>query len=59
VLGRTLQLAILEQQRGRAELISELPALIGDVTDDQVRDAAGTLQPERRAVVELQPGEAE
>ncbi|HVX45059.1 MAG TPA: pitrilysin family protein [Mycobacteriales bacterium] len=55
VLGRALQLAPLEQQHGRAELISEIPALIGAVTATSVQAAAGALQPGRRAVVELIP----
>jgi len=53
VLGRTLALAALEQVHGRAELLLELPGLIGAVTADQVAAAASTLPPDRRAVVEL------
>jgi predicted Zn-dependent peptidase len=53
VLGRTLALAALEQMHGRAELLLELPGLIGAVTADQVAAAASTLTPGRRAVVEL------
>src|SRR5215470_3507637 len=53
VLGRTLALAALEQVHGRAELLFELPGLIGAVTADQVAAAASTLTPGRRAVVEL------
>jgi zinc protease len=53
VLGRTLALAALEQVHGRAELLFELPGLIGAVTADQVTAAASTLTPGRRAVVEL------
>jgi len=58
VLGRTLGMAVLEQQRGRAELINELPALIGAVTGDQVIAAAATLRPLRRAMLEIVPGGA-
>jgi zinc protease len=58
VLGRTLALASLEQQHDRAELLSELPGMIGMVTADQVAAAAATLTPQRRAVVELVPGGA-
>ncbi|MBI1759355.1 MAG: insulinase family protein [Actinobacteria bacterium] len=57
VLGRTLALATFEQQHGRAELLAELPSRIAAVTDDDVVAAAATLVPERRAVVELVPGE--
>jgi zinc protease len=56
VLGRTLNLASLEQQHGRAELLGELPALLSGVTDAQVREAAAALRPDRRAVLELLPG---
>ena len=56
VLGRTLQLAAFEQQHGRGELLGELPVLLSDVTEDQVRAAAATLRPDRRAVLELVPG---
>ena len=58
VLARTLALAALEQQHGRAELLMELPGLIGAVTAEQVAAAAATLRPDRRAVVELVPGGA-
>jgi zinc protease len=58
VLGRTLALASLEQQHDRAELLSELPALIGAVSAEQVAAAAATLTPQRRAVVELVAGGA-
>lgn len=55
VLGRALHLAPLEQQHGRAELIGEIPALVGAITAEDVRAAAGALQPDRRAVLELIP----
>jgi zinc protease len=58
VLGRTLAFASLEQQHDRAELLSELPGLIGAVTAGQVAAAAATLTPQRRAVVELVAGGA-
>ena len=56
VLGRTLAMATFEQQRGQAELIGELPALIGAVDEAAVVAAAAALTPERRAVLELVPG---
>ncbi|HSV68154.1 MAG TPA: pitrilysin family protein [Mycobacteriales bacterium] len=59
VLGRTLALAAFEQQHGRAELLAELPVLIGAVTAEQIAAAAATLVPNRRAVVELVPGGAQ
>jgi predicted Zn-dependent peptidase len=62
VLGRTLQMAVHEQQRGGdgpgAGLLNQLPGLLGEVTADQVREAAATLRPQRRASVEVIPGGA-
>nr|MDT0661717.1 pitrilysin family protein [Micromonospora sp. DSM 115978] len=58
VLGRVLQMAVLEQQRGAPGLINELPGLVGAVTEAQVRAAAATLRPHRRATVEVVPGGA-
>jgi zinc protease len=58
VLARTLALAALEQQHGRAELLMELPGLLAAVTQEQVAQAAATLVPDARAVVELVPGGA-
>ena len=55
-LGRAQQLAVLEQQRNRAELAAELPALLGQVTAAEVQAAAATLRPANRAVLELRPG---
>ncbi|MDT4991978.1 MAG: zinc protease [Actinoplanes sp.] len=59
VLGRALPMAALEQQRGRPELLNELPRLVGEVTDAQIVAAAATLRPERRATIELIPGAAQ
>ncbi|MDW5330401.1 pitrilysin family protein [Plantactinospora sp. KLBMP9567] len=56
VLGRTLQMAVLEQQRGDPGLLGELPRLVGEVTEEQVRAAAAILRPQRRAAVEVVPG---
>ncbi|HEX5497081.1 MAG TPA: pitrilysin family protein [Mycobacteriales bacterium] len=58
VLGRTLALAALEQQHGRAELLHELPGRITAVTDEQIRRAASNLRPHRRAALELVPRSA-
>ncbi|GAB1694314.1 M16 family metallopeptidase [Krasilnikovia sp. M28-CT-15] len=59
VLGRALPMAVLEQQRGRPELLNELPRLVGQVTEAQIVAAAATLRPERRATVEVVPGAAQ
>jgi zinc protease len=56
VLGRALPMAVLELQRGRPELLNELPRLVGGVTEAQIVEAAATLRPERRATVEVLPG---
>jgi predicted Zn-dependent peptidase len=56
VLGRTQALAAAELVHGRAELLAELPGRLAEVTADQVRAAAATLRPDRRAVLELAPG---
>jgi zinc protease len=59
VLGRTLALAGFEQQHGRAELLRELPGMLADVTEGDIRGAAAALRPDSRAVLELVPGKAE
>src|SRR5690606_33267907 len=61
VLGRTLQMAVVEQQRGDgpgAHLVNDLPRLINEVTPEQVVAAAATLRPRRRASIEVVPGGA-
>jgi zinc protease len=55
VLGRALRMAVLEQQRGSAALINDLPTLIGEVTEEQVVAAAAAMRPHRRATVEVVP----
>jgi len=55
VLGRTQALAATEMIHGRAELLSELPGRLAEVTADQVRAAASWLRPDRRAVLEIAP----
>ncbi|MDG6104874.1 insulinase family protein [Dactylosporangium aurantiacum] len=58
VLGRALQMAVLEQQRGEPELLNQLHTLIGGVTEEQVVAAAAELVPSRRAAVEVIAGGA-
>jgi zinc protease len=58
VLGRATHAAVFEQQRGKAELLNELPGLLAKVTAAQVRKAASTLGTDNRAVLELRPGGA-
>ena len=57
MMNRALAAAALEQQRSRAELLGELPALLAAVTPDDVTRVAGQwLQPTSRAVLEVVPG---
>jgi zinc protease len=57
MMNRALAAAALEQQRSRAELLGELPALLAAVTPDDVTSVAGQwLQPNSRAVLEVVPG---
>jgi zinc protease len=58
VISRTLQLGTLELIHGRAELVHELPELLGTVTESDVQAAAERLRPDRRAVVEVIAGGA-
>jgi predicted Zn-dependent peptidase len=58
VLGRAMHAAVYEQQRGRAELLNELPGLLAKVTARQVAKAAATLRQDNRARLELRPGAA-
>ena len=55
-LGRALRMAVLEQQRGTPELLNDLSRLVGEVTEEQIRQAAATLVPQRRATVEVVAG---
>jgi predicted Zn-dependent peptidase len=58
VMNRALTIAPLEQQRGRAELINELPAALARVTVADVQAAASKwFAPNQRAVLDWQPGE--
>jgi predicted Zn-dependent peptidase len=57
MMNRALAAAALEQQRGRAELLGELPAVLAAVTPDDVTRVAGKwLHSNSRAVLEVVPG---
>ena len=56
VLNRALQHAVLELQRGDAAFAEEIPRMLAQVTEDQVRAAAAALAPARRATIEVIPG---
>jgi predicted Zn-dependent peptidase len=58
-MSRALTMAPLELHRGRAEQANELPALLAAVTPEAVAEASGRwLDPQRRAVLEIEPGGA-
>ena len=57
IMNRALAAAALEQQRSRAELLSEIPAVLAAVTPDEITRVAGEwLRPTSRAVLEVVPG---
>ena len=57
IIGLTTDLATLEQIRGRAELVNEIPSLLRAVTPAQVSEAAGRwLTQDKRAILEWDPG---
>lgn len=57
LMSRTINFAVCEQQRGQAELVNEVPKLLGTVTVEEVAEAASTwLDPSKRAILEWRPG---
>jgi predicted Zn-dependent peptidase len=58
VLNRALHNAVVELQRGDASIVDDIPRLLTEVTEDQIRAAAATLVADRRALVEVVPGGA-
>jgi predicted Zn-dependent peptidase len=60
LLQRSMFMATLEQQRRRAELVNDLPEHLAAVDAASVVAAAETwLRPDRRAVLEVEPGAAQ
>ncbi len=58
VMNRALTIAPLEQQRGQAELINELPVALEHVSLADVKaQAAKWFTPNQRSVLDWQPGE--
>ncbi|MGH8966910.1 MAG: insulinase family protein, partial [Actinomycetes bacterium] len=55
LVSRTLAIGALELLHGRAELITELPALVAAIDCDQIASAAAKLRPDSRAVLMLEP----
>ncbi len=57
LLDRATTFAVLEQQRGRPDLVNELPEAMASVTPEAVvKVAAEWLQRSQRAVLEVRPG---
>jgi len=56
VLTRSLEFAKFQMLFGAASLITDLPGLLAQVSDADIRAAAARLTPGSRAVVELVPG---
>ena len=59
ISARTRSLGSLELLHGRAELLSELPSLISDLTAEEIAAAAGTLDVQRSAILTVVPGAGE
>jgi zinc protease len=55
LVSRTLDLGSAELLHGRAELISELPQRVADITQEDVAVAAKALRPDTRALLEIEP----
>lgn len=56
ISARTRSLGSLELLHGRAELLSEIPQLLDQVTAEQIAAAAGTLDPAAAAILTIVPG---
>jgi predicted Zn-dependent peptidase len=55
LVSRTMAIGAFELLHGRAELISELPAMVAAMGSEQVANAAGQLRPDSRAVLIVEP----
>ncbi|MCA1835515.1 MAG: insulinase family protein, partial [Actinobacteria bacterium] len=55
LVSRTMAIGTFELLYGRAELITELPALVAGMSAEQVANAAGRLRPDSRAVLIVEP----
>lgn len=54
---RTRSIGALELLYGRAELIGELPGMLGEITPADIAGAARSLDPSRCAILEVVPGQ--
>ncbi|MGH3765158.1 MAG: M16 family metallopeptidase [Pseudonocardiaceae bacterium] len=55
LVSRTMAIGAYELLHGRAELISELPAMVAAMSPEQVAKAAAELRPDSRAVLIVEP----
>jgi predicted Zn-dependent peptidase len=58
LVSRTMAIGAFELLHGRAELISELPAMVAAMSAEQVAKAAAALRPDSRAVLIVEPAHA-
>jgi predicted Zn-dependent peptidase len=56
MIARTRNLGLFELLHGRAELVGELPTLVGDIRAEEVAAAAAALDPDRCGVLRVVPG---
>jgi zinc protease len=57
--ARTRSIGSLELLHGRAELLSEMPGILAEVTAEQIASAARSLDPNACAILTIVPGTAE
>ncbi len=55
IAARTKSLGSLELLHGRAELLSEIPGIIATITPAEIAAAAKSLDPQRRAILRINP----
>ncbi|MEO7196051.1 MAG: pitrilysin family protein [Pseudonocardiaceae bacterium] len=55
LVSRTMAIGGFELLHGRAELVSELPAMVAAMSSEQVATASAALAPDSRAVLILEP----
>jgi zinc protease len=58
LVSRTMAIGAFELLHGRAELISELPAMVAAMEPGQLAKAAAALRPDSRAVLIVEPARA-
>lgn len=56
VMARTRNLGLFELLHGRADLLGELPAIVGSLDGADIAAAAASLDPQRCAVLRVVPG---